>query len=352
MILASADPEPEEIAGTLLLDVRKFAEAHLNRRDIRKAVIAVPSYFNIAQRQGIIDAARLAGLPEVRLVNETTAAALAFAHDREGPKLVVVVDVGGGGGSVSVVMVDGGGVQVVRTCGKRLPGGDEFDIRMINYLWTVIREEHGKEVEDHRSMEILRSTWEKAKQKLSRIPHVEISTFLPAIDKELKHTIPRSLFEAECSDLFDFILHEISRTLKNAMGSLPEGSCVDHVVLVGGSSRIPHLRAEIDKLLPGKLHKALSPDEAVARGAALLAAGAVRVDREVVGRDTYVTIGGTTFFYDADELLVEKVLRADVRAKEYFAVQQASEYGTNTLEDIYEEERRLKSQVEFFSVEP
>ncbi|XP_034245803.1 uncharacterized protein LOC117647926 [Thrips palmi] len=351
--LGFAELCPEEVVGSLLLELRKFAESQLNH-EVRRAVMAVPSYFNIAQRQAIIDAARLAGLNTVQLVNETTAAALAYARDREDEKNVVVVDVGGGGGAVSVVRVKEGAVWVVCTSMKRLPGGEDIDSQMMMYLRQVIKQEHGKEVRDLRSAEILRSCWEKSKQKLSRIPQVELSTYLPGPDLEFKHIISRAQFEKECQGLFGEIIHAIRDIAVTGMNALAVQE-YDSVVLVGGSTRIPVLRNEINRMFPNKVHKALNPDEAVAQGAALLAAGTVRLEREVLGLNTWITMGDTSYTRPCATVLglkstIERrpLTRMTYQRHRYnFSVEQASPYDKDALITIYDDQNGCPVKLHF-----
>ncbi|XP_034247233.1 uncharacterized protein LOC117648680 [Thrips palmi] len=283
--------QSEEIAAMVLLELKKSAEAQLASKlneavKVNRAVVAVPSYFGACQRRAVIDAAHLAGLQVTGLVNETTAAAVAYAHDREDPKTVVLVDIGGGGSSMSVVKVECNQVWVQAHSGPRLPGGEDFDNKMMEFLGQCVEKDLGKEVNDPHDREILRSHWVKAKEKLSRIPQVSFVVFLPGIGLEFAADVNRSDFQAQCGDLFREITDGLLRTL--------EGVRVDEVhevLLVGGSTRIPLLRTLIQKELPGKpLSKAINPDEAVAEGAALLAAGFVEVKREVLSLKTEVTM--------------------------------------------------------------
>ncbi|KAJ1530523.1 hypothetical protein ONE63_005413 [Megalurothrips usitatus] len=277
---SALDLAPEEIAGSVLLELRKAAEARVGRA-VRRAVVAVPGYFNAAQRSAVRDAAALAGLEDVRLVNETSAAALAYAHGREGqgPRNVVVVDVGGGGAAVSIVEVRNDFVRVLASSGVRLPGGEDFDREMVEYLKQVVKEEHGKDVTDPRSLELLRAHWERAKRKLMQLPHTKIDTFLPGeVDVELCRLVKRAEFEERCEPLFRRVAEQLRATLHSSCADQVGVEAVHDVVLVGGSTRIPRLRALVQEVVAGRpLCKALNADEAVARGAALLGEDLVRL---------------------------------------------------------------------------
>ncbi|XP_034234002.1 ribosome-associated molecular chaperone SSB1-like [Thrips palmi] len=290
----------EEVTSMLLVHLKKAAEEQLGRGDINFAVIAVPAYFNAAQRNAVRDAAYLAGLRVLHLVNDTSAAALVYARERDQPKTVLVVDVGGGGSSVAVVRTEFSAVRVLAASDRRLPGGEDFDARMVEHFKEVIKQAHGLEVTSARSLEILRGQWEKAKQKLSRIPSTKMATFLPDGDLDFQADVSRAAFEELCRPLFEAIVDEVKRTLLKAEVAVNQ---VDDVVLVGGSSRIPALRAMVQSELAQRpLCKAVSADEAVAKGAALLAAQCVRLE-EVTPLVLKVTAAGNEVVVPANTAL-------------------------------------------------
>ncbi|KAK3912223.1 Heat shock 70 kDa protein 6, partial [Frankliniella fusca] len=279
---------PSQVAAVLLMELKKAAETQLGRA-VRKAVIAVPNYFNTAQRQAVLDAGYLSGLKVMQLVNEPTAAAMAYAHGRDFDKEIVVVDVGGGGCSISVVRVRNDNISVLASSSDRLPGGEDFDGLMLEHIKQMIKSTHSKDVADDRSHEILRSNFESSKQKLSRIPLSSISTFLPGVDAECNIDINREMFESVCGLSFKVIADAVKSVVKAS--GVPK---VDEVILIGGSTRIPMLRSVIQEELGAKIGKAVNPDETVAKGAALLGAGSVCLVQEIV-------TGEVTFFVSGPE---------------------------------------------------
>ncbi|XP_052127790.1 uncharacterized protein LOC113209974 isoform X4 [Frankliniella occidentalis] len=278
---------PEVVAASILVELKKAAEAHLGRA-VSKAVISVPTYFNAAQRHAVRDAGTLAGLEVLQLVNEPTAAAMAYAHGREFTKTIVVVDVGGGGSSISVVRVDHDKISVLASSGQPLPGGEDFDNTMMEHLKQIIKSKLQKDVTDERSNEILRSNFERAKQKLSRIPLASISTFLPGVDMDCEIDIKREDFESVCEVSFNLIARTIVSIVKAS-----KVDAIDDVILIGGSTRIPSLRSLIQKVLGGKIGKAINPDEAVAKGAALLGAGCVKLSQEILTATCSFSMGSS-----------------------------------------------------------
>ncbi|XP_034235468.1 uncharacterized protein LOC117641867 isoform X2 [Thrips palmi] len=302
---AAISLSPEEIAATLLLELKKAAEQHL-QTEVSLAVLAVPSYFNASQRKAVMDAANLAGLRVPFIMNETTAAAMAYAHDRDGEeKTVLIVDVGGGGSSAAVVKVALNQVEVMAHSDVRLPGGEDFDDRMMQYLTQCIKRDLGAEALDPRDCEILRAQWTKAKEKLSRIPQATISIFLPGLGKEFRCDVKRADFEEECAEHFKSITDGLLATLKRAEVK-PEQ--LGEVLLVGGSSRIPQLRSLVQELVKGKpLCKAVNPDEAVAKGAALMAAKRVELKQEVLSLETRIRMGNKEVIVPANTKLPREI---------------------------------------------
>lgn len=284
--IGGAPVSPEEVVATLLVDVRKAAEEQTGRA-VGKAVMTVPAYFTSPRRAAICNAARLAGLQVLQLVNETTAAAAAYAHDREGRKRVLVLDVGGGGGSVAIAEVEDNKVSVLFHSGLRLPGGNTLDRIMVEHLVEAAEQQAGgtREPSD-RDREILRSQWDKAKPKLSRVPQAALGAYLPDLKLDFRMDVNRAEFEAQCDVVFEKIVSEVKHMLLNAKVKAQQ---LDDVVLVGGSTRLPLLRDLVQRALGVRvLCKALNPDEAVAVGAALLAAGDVTIRQEVASFDTKV----------------------------------------------------------------
>ncbi|KAK3910979.1 Heat shock 70 kDa protein [Frankliniella fusca] len=273
------------VVAMLLLELKKAAKLQLGE-EVCKVTIAVPCFFSAAQRQAITNAAFLADLEVAEMVNETTAAAAAYAFDRGFSKTVLMVDVGGGSSCASVVRVEANELTVL-ACSARMPGGLSFDSRMMDYLKKALFKGDQNPALDQRSQEILRSQWVEAKRKLSQLPQAIIQTYIPELKVDFRKVVTRTEFECECGRLFKIIIQKILEAIECAKIDVEK---LDDVVLVGGGSRIPKLRELIVESLGDKLCKALNPDEAVAIGAALIGEGKVSVKKEVLGLFTRIRL--------------------------------------------------------------
>ncbi|CAC5423061.1 HSPA1s [Mytilus coruscus] len=264
---------PEEISSMVLVKMKETAEAYLGKR-VTNAVITVPAYFNDSQRLATKDAGCIAGLNVLRIINEPTAAALAYGLDKNlsGDKNVLIFDLGGGTFDVSILSIGEGSLFEVRsTAGDTHLGGEDFDNRMVKHFISEFKRKHGKDISgNNRAIRRLLTACEKAKRTLSSSTeaNVEIDSLFEGIDFYTK--ITRARFEDLCADLFRITMEPVEKALRDA--KLDKGS-IHEIVLVGGSTRIPKIQKMLSEFMNGKeLNKSVNPDEAVAYGAAVQAA--------------------------------------------------------------------------------
>jgi len=263
---------PQEISAMILQKMKADAEAYLGEK-IEKAVITVPAYFSDAQRQATKDAGRIAGLEVLRIVNEPTAAALAYGLDKGNDHTVLVYDLGGGTFDVSILELGDGVFEVKATSGNNRLGGDDFDERIVNWLAENFKKEHGVDLRNDRmALQRLREAAEKAKIELSGLTSTVISLpFITAVNGEPKHldvTLTRAKFEELTADLVEATVGPTKQALADAG---LEAKDIDKVILVGGSTRIPAVQEMVKRLIGKEPYKGVNPDEVVAIGAAIQA---------------------------------------------------------------------------------
>ena len=263
---------PEELSAMILVKMKETAEGFLNEK-VKKAVITVPAYFNDAQRQATKDAGVIAGLEVLRIINEPTAAAIAYGLDniKTGEQTVLIFDLGGGTFDVSLLTIDDGIFEVKATAGDTHLGGEDFDSRIVQHFISEFKRKHKKDISTNpRCLRRLRTACEKAKRTLSSTAQasIEIDSLFDGID--FVSTITRAKFEELNQDLFSKCMEPVEKVLKDAHVSKGD---VNQIVLVGGSSRIPKIQEMLSERFNGKeLNRSINPDEAVAYGAAVQAA--------------------------------------------------------------------------------
>ena len=262
----------EEISAMILQKLKSDAEAYLGET-VSEAVITVPAYFSDSQRQATKDAGKIAGLEVKRIINEPTAAALAYGLDKEGEgsHKIMVFDLGGGTFDVSILELGDGVFEVIATNGDNSLGGDDFDDAIINYLADEFKKEKGVDLRnDNMSLQRLKEESEKAKKELSSVTSTNINLpFITATNEGPQHlnmTLTRAKFNELTSDLVERTLTPVKKALKDSGLS---ASDIDRVILVGGSTRIPAVQDEVKKLTNKDPHKGVNPDEVVALGAAI-----------------------------------------------------------------------------------
>lgn len=339
---------PQEISAKVLRKLKEAAESYLGHR-VSKAVITVPAYFNDAQRQATKDAGQIAGLEVARIINEPTAAALAYGLDKSKDQKIVVFDLGGGTFDVSVLEVahntdgEGGGkiFEVISTNGDTHLGGDDFDQALLNHVATIFQRDNGIDLrKDPMSLQRLQEACEKAKKELSSLPQTDINLpFITADATGPKHllvTITRSTFEGLVDPLIDRCRQPVLQALQDAKLRPAE---IDEVVLVGGSTRVPKVRELVKGIFGKEPHQGVNPDEVVAVGAAIQGSVLSGERKDVLLLDvTPLTLGIET---EGGILtaLIERNTTIPVEKKQTFST--ASDNQTAVTVSVFQGERKM-----------
>ncbi|MCU0876281.1 MAG: molecular chaperone DnaK [Pirellulaceae bacterium] len=337
---------PQEISAKVLRKLKEAAESYLGHK-VNKAVITVPAYFNDAQRQATKDAGQIAGLEVARIINEPTAAALAYGLDKKKDEKIVVFDLGGGTFDVSVLQVAGGEgeetkvFEVISTNGDTHLGGDDFDEELIKYVASEFQKENGVDLrKDPMALQRLQEACEKAKKELSSLPQTDINlpfiTIADGVPKHLTMSISRSKFEELTDKLIERCRKPVLQALKDAKLSAKD---IDEVVLVGGSTRIPKVQKLVKDIFGKDPHKGVNPDEVVAVGAAIQGSVLAGERKDVLLLDvTPLTLGIET---EGGVMtpLVEKNTTVPTEKKQVFST--AADSQTAVTVRVFQGERKM-----------
>ena len=335
---------PEQISAMILQKLKADAEAYLGEK-VDKAVITVPAYFNDAQRNATKTAGTVAGLDVLRIINEPTAAALAYGLDKKKEERILVYDLGGGTFDVSVLEIGGGTVEVLATAGDTRLGGDDFDEKIVGYVADEFKREQGIDLrKDKQAMQRLREAAEKAKIELSNVVQTNINLpFITADAEGPKHldvSLSRAKFDELTRDLVDRTQEPLKRALADAK---IEAKDLDEIILVGGSTRIPAVQELVKRLGGGKEpNRSVNPDEVVAVGAAIQAGVLGGEVKDIILLDVTPLSLGIQTLGDMFTKMVERNTTIPYGKSETFSTAADGQTAVDVV--VYQGERQLASQ--------